>query len=102
MAIQVTGLFKSPTSNLIHESPLLKINAHLSYKGDLMVDLFVTSSDGICRDTVVYPNLNRETLTFNVNISDPYDQLINGLETFLITELQTSNSINSTSTFSRV
>lgn len=102
MAIQVTGLFKSPISQLIHESPLLKISAHLLYQGDLNVDLLITSPDGLNRDSIVYPNLDREDLTFDASISDPYDSLIRAIETFLISKLQSENSINTGSIFNIV
>jgi hypothetical protein len=102
MAIQVTGLFKNPTSQLIHESPLLKISAHLLYRGDLHVDLLVVSQNGVARDSAIYPNLDRKDLTFDASISDPYDSLILALETFLIAELQSENSINTGSIFTIV
>jgi len=101
MAIQVTGLFKNPTSQLIHESPLLKIVVALEYKGGLKVDVLITSTDGTPRDTVVYPYLNRTLLTFDPSIVDPYSSLIHALETFLIAQLQFANPINSESIFTR-
>lgn len=101
MAIQITGLFKNPTSQLIHESPLLKIVAHLSYQGNLHVDLHVVSEDGIHRDTVVFSNVDRSKLNYDISISDSYNSIIQAIETFVIPELQSANSINSKATFSR-
>ena len=101
MAIQVNGLFKNPTSNLIHESPLIQINVNLSYKGYLHIEAGVCFTEDICRDTIVFRGLDRKSLNFDSSISDPYDCMLEAIETFLISELQSSNSINQQSTFSR-
>lgn len=102
MAIQVTGLFKNPTTNLIHESPLIQINAKLTYKGSLQIEGMVCFPGEICRDTIVFRDLDRKILNSDPSIIDPYDNLIQSIETFLMLELKSSNPINSQSIFSRV
>ena len=95
MAIQVTGLFRNPTSNLIHESPSLKLIPILSFKGQLDLDVHINNF-GI--DTIVYKNIDRTSLQYDNNIMDPYDRLISALENYVIDNLKTRNT---TSTFTK-
>jgi hypothetical protein len=96
MAIQVTGLFRNPTSNLIHESPSLKLIPILSFKGQLDLDVHINNF-GI--DTIVYKNIDRTLLQYDNNIMDPYDRLISALENYVIDNLKVRNI---TSTFTKV
>jgi hypothetical protein len=96
MAIQVTGLFRNPTSNLIHESPSLKLIPILSFKGQLDLDVHINNF-GI--DTIVYKNIDRTLLQYDNNIMDPYDRLISALENYVIDNLKVRNT---TSTFTKV
>jgi hypothetical protein len=96
MAIQVTGLFRNPTSNLIHESPSLKLIPILSFKGQLDLDVHINNF-GI--DTIVYKNIDRTLLQYDNNIMDPYDRLISALENYVIDNLKMRNT---TSTFTKV
>jgi len=96
MAIQVTGLFRNPTSNLIHESPSLKLIPILSFKGQLDLDVHINNF-GI--DTIVYKNIDRTLLQYDNNIMDPYDKLISALENYVIDNLKVRNT---TSTFTKV
>lgn len=101
MAIKVTGLFQSPQSNLIYESPILGLIPHLEYPGvlNLEVRIFPTGSlsalGGIKYDNINYLNFN------NVSGSNSYDSLIYNLETYVITNLSEASFINSQSTFER-
>jgi hypothetical protein len=112
MAIQVTGLFQNPATGLIHQSPKLKLVPHLEYAGVINMDVHITgpSSATIPHSTentsvvgtVPYSNIDRSTLTFNTEITDPYNQLIDGLETMVISNLQTANPINEQAIFEKV
>jgi hypothetical protein len=97
MAIQVTGLFQNPATGLIHQSPKLKLVPHLEYAGVINMDVHIEGNG-----TVPYSNIDRSTLTFNTEITDPYNQLIDGLETMVIANLQTANPINEQAIFEKV
>lgn len=99
MAIQVTGLFKNPTSNLIHESPLMKLVPIFSFRGKLDLDLHINDF-GV--DTIVYKSIDRGLLQYDSNIIDPYDKMISALENYVIDNLKTVNSINSAATFTKI
>jgi hypothetical protein len=97
MAIQVTGLFQNPATGLIYESPKLLLVPHLEYAGVINMDVHIGGNG-----TVPYSNVDRTTLTFNTEITDPYNQLIDALETMAISNLQTANPINEQATFEKV
>ena len=99
MAIQVTGLFKNPTSNLIHESPSMKLVPIFSFRGKLDLDLHINDF-GV--DTIVYKSIDRGLLQYDSNIIDPYDKMISALENYVIDNLKTANSINSAATFTKI
>jgi len=99
MAIQVTGLFRNPTSNLIHEAPYMKLIPILSFRGKLDLDAHINNF-GL--DTIVYKDINRTLLQYDNNIMDPYDRLISALENYVIDNLKTANTINSVLTFTKV
>jgi hypothetical protein len=97
MAIQVTGLFQNPATGLIYESPKLTLVPHLEYAGVINMDVHIGGNG-----TVPYSNVDRTTLTYDLTITDPYNQLIDGLETMVIANLQTANPINEQATFEKV
>ena len=99
MAIQVTGLFKNPTSNLIHESPSMKLVPIFSFRGKLDLDVHIKDF-GV--DTIVYKSIDRGLLQYDSNIIDPYDKMISALENYVIDNLKTVNSINSAATFTKI
>ena len=99
MAIQVTGLFKNPTSNLIHESPSMKLVPIFSFRGKLDLDVHINDF-GV--DTIVYKSIDRGLLQYDSNIIDPYDKTISALENYVIDNLKTVNSINSAATFTKI
>jgi len=99
MAIQVTGLFKNPTSNLIHESPSMKLVPIFSFRGKLDLDVHIKDF-GV--DTIVYKSIDRGLLQYDSNIIDPYDKMISALENYVIDNLKTANSINSAATFTKI
>lgn len=97
MAIQVIGLFQNPTTGLIYQSPKLTLIPHLEYAGLINMDVHIGDRLG----TVPYSNINRSSLVYNTDITDPYNQLIDALENMVINDLQNSNDINKASTFSK-
>ena len=99
MAIRVTGLFKNPTSNLIHESPSMKLVPIFSFRGKLDLDVHINDF-GV--DTIVYKSIDRGLLQYDSNIIDPYDKMISALENYVIDNLKTVNSINSAATFTKI
>lgn len=96
MAIKVTGFFQNPQTGLIHQSPLLTLIPHLLYAGKISLDVKIDN-----QETIGYENVDRTTLQYNIDITDPYSQLIDALETYLISNLQNANQINSNSTFEK-
>ena len=96
MAVQVTGLFQSTATGLIYQSPLLTLVPHLAYAGAIKMDVYIADNGAIG-----YENIDRATLTYDVAITDPYNQLLDALETFVIANLQDANEINAQSTFEK-
>ena len=97
MAVQVTGLFQNPQTNLIYESPLLTMVPQLLYADGLELIINIRDNGSIC-----YRNIDKNTLTYDPSITDPYSQLIDALDTYSIEMLQNANPINRASTFSKV
>lgn len=96
MAVQVTGYFQNPQTNLIYDSPLLTMVPQLLYADGLELIINIGDNGNIC-----YRNIDKNTLTYNISITDPYSQLIDALDTYSIEMLQNANPINSASTFSK-
>ena len=96
MAIQVTGYFQNPQTNLIYDSPLLTMVPQLTYADGL--DLIINiNNDG----SISYKNIDKNSLTYDSSITDIYSQLIDALDTYTISMLQNANPINSASTFTK-
>jgi hypothetical protein len=96
MAVQVTGLFQNPQTNLIYESPLLTMVPQLLYANGLELIVNIGSNGSIC-----YRNVDKDTLTYDPLITDAYLQLIDALDNYTIGILQNANPINSASTFTK-
>lgn len=96
MAIQVTGFFQNPQSGLIYDSPLLTLIPHLTYAGGISLDVNINNNG-----CIGYQSIDRSTLTYNTSITDPYSQLIDALETYVIDNLQNSNDINKATTIKK-
>ena len=92
MAIQVTGLFINPQSDLIYDSPTLTLVPHLTNPGLVLLDVMING-----RDCIGYSNINRNILEYG-DISDPYDNLIETLKNYVIQDLQ-NVGINQNATF---
>jgi hypothetical protein len=96
MAIKVTGFFQNPQTGLIHESPLLTLTPHLQYAGQITMDVFIANNGAIR-----YQSIDKATLTYDATIVDPYTQLIDALDTYVIDNLKDANPINSASIFAK-
>ena len=57
MAIKVTGYFQNPTTGLIHQSPLLTLVPHLTYRGGMTMDVHIDNGG-----TVAYQSIDRHDL----------------------------------------
>ena len=96
MAIQVTGLFQNPSTGLIYDSPLLTLTPHLIYAGQIKMDVFIANNGAIG-----YENIDKSTLTYDPAITDPYSQLIDALETYVIDNVKDANTLNQQATFAK-
>jgi hypothetical protein len=94
MAIKVTGYFQNPTTGFIHQSPLLTLVPHLTYRGGMTMDVHIEGGG-----TVAYQSIDKNSLVYNSEITDGYSSLIDALETYVISNLQASNDVNAASTF---
>lgn len=88
MAIQVTGLFKNPKTGQLFQSPKLELVPQLTYRGVISMDVNIVSE---YTGAIPYENVDRSSLTYNLEIVDPYNQLIDALETFVIQDVSVSN-----------
>jgi hypothetical protein len=101
MAVKVTGLFQSPQSNLIYESPILGLVPHLEYPGVLNLEVrMFPSGSSMPNGGMYYANIDQTQLSYPTE-NNPYGSLIYALETYVITNLSGSSAINSQSTFER-
>lgn len=88
MAIQVTGLFKNPSTGQLFQSPRLELVPHLEYRGVIKMDVHIISD---YNGTIPFENIDKSILQYDSEITDPYTQLINALETFVIEEVSKVN-----------
>ena len=88
MAIKVTGLFQNPKSKQLFQSPKLELVPHLTYRGVIKMDVHIISE---VNGTIGYENIDRNLLQYDTQITDPYSQLIDALETFVIQDISISN-----------
>jgi hypothetical protein len=101
MAVKVTGLFQSPQSNLIYESPILGLVPHLEYPGVLNLEVRIfPSGSSMPNGGIYYASIDQTQLSYPTG-SDPYASLIYSLETHVITNLSGSSPINTQATFER-
>jgi hypothetical protein len=96
MAIQVTGLFQNPQTNLIYESPLLTMVPQLLYANQIGLVINIGTMGSIN-----YGSVDKDTLTYDPAITDAYMQLIDALDTYAIDVLKDANPINRSSIFTK-
>jgi hypothetical protein len=100
MAIQVTGSFKNGYASYV--SPQLHLIPHLTYRGIISMDVniivptYATESAGV----ITYPYIqagvipmypSTSDLQYPTTPTDPYSDLIDSLETYIITQVSGSN-----------
>jgi hypothetical protein len=95
MAIQVTGYYKLP-SELICESPSVTLIPRLEYKGAINLEVVIGNY------AILRYDIDKNTLIYKEEITDPYSKLIDALETFVINELQNSNEFNLKATYEHI
>jgi len=96
MAVKVTGFFESPQTGLLYDSPLLVLVPQLQYVNQIIMDVIVGGNGAI-----TYQSIDKATLTYDPLITDPYIQLIDALDTFVINDVKDANPTNSAATFTK-
>lgn len=100
MAIQITGSFKSGYAS--YQNPQLQLIPHLTYRGGIAMDVNITVpvevTEGEQSGSYQYYQVSaipmypqRLDLIPPQPPVDPYSDLINSLETYVITQLSGSN-----------
>ena len=92
--IQVTGLY-SKNPGVVWENPILYIEFHGLPMGLLLVDVLVKNGEGATIGAFPF-QVQKENLTFDPQISDPYNSLVNALQEKIAASLQLSNPYNAT------
>ena len=102
MAIQVTGYFKNPATQMIVDSPVLLVQFHGIPKGKLVVDInvMVPNAQGELEQMGAFPfEVTVEEINSTIRTtSNLYDGILNGIQEKLIQNLPTTNITNSTIT----
>ena len=108
MALQITGSFKNGYA--FYENPQLQLTPYLTYRGGIAMDVNITipytitsgpqsGSTGYTQVGAIPMYPKTSDLNYPEPPIDPYSDLINSLETYIITQLSGSNP---GSTFNRV
>ena len=82
--LKVSG-FQKTDNGLFSKDPIIKTTIHLNPMGRISVDLHFL--DQKTNTQVLFQSVSgvkREDLTYNTEIIDPYDSLINAVEDWLI------------------
>jgi uncharacterized lipoprotein YmbA len=102
MAIQVTGYFKNPTTQMIVDSPVLFIQFHGLPKDKLVVDvnIMLRNEQEELEQVGAFPfNLTVEEVSdITKTTSNFYAEILNRIQEKLVTYLPTTNITNSTVT----
>ena len=96
MAVQVTGFYQNPQTNLIYESPLLTMVPQLLYMNQIGLVINISNLG-----SVNFGGVDKDALTYDSSITDAYAQLINALDDYAINMLRDSSNINKASTFTK-
>ena len=99
MAIQVTGYFKNPASQIIVDSPVLLVQFHGIPKGKLVVDvnIMILNENEELEQVGAFPfNVTVEDLNSTTKTtSDFYTELLLSIQAKLLDYLPTTNTVNS-------
>lgn len=99
MAIQVTGLFQHPQTNQLFENPSLELIPHLIYAGILSMDVNISSTTG--GGCIGYQNIDRNLLTYDETLEDPYTKLLVALQDYVVTDVQNYGTFNPQCTYDK-
>jgi len=104
MAIQVTGFFPNPNNDSYVKDAVITLNVkqvpmgRLDVECNLKVEKEVTTpSTNVVTTQLVsvsqftVNNIDRSLLTFNDDITDPYEKLLDGVQTYLISKFEEEN-----------
>jgi hypothetical protein len=99
MAIQVTGYFKNPATQMIVESPVLFVQFYGIPKGKLAVDvnIMLLNEQEELEQVGVFPfNVSVEDISSTTKTtSNFYDEILHSIQEKLLEYLPTSNTTNS-------
>lgn len=88
--IRVQGFFRNPVSGVYVKDPVLLIDFHGAARGALVSDV------NVCEDKEesyvqcgAFPfTKEREVMTYNSAIADPYDQILDAIQKAVIDEIK--------------
>ena len=87
--IQVTGLFNPPNRQTFYDSPTLVVTFH-GDAGKLVCDVAVMVN-GMMETSFPIFDIKRENLTYDSNIADTYDRLLNAILNYITGQLASPN-----------
>jgi hypothetical protein len=103
MAIQVTGFFPNPSNDTYIKDAVIKLNIKQIPMGRLDVECqlcvlkeinnpsSVTSNQLMNVSVFSVNDIDRAELSFDVSLTDPYEQLLSSVQDFLIEKFTTEN-----------
>jgi hypothetical protein len=103
MAIQVTGFFPNPNNDSYIKDAVIALNVQqipmgrLDIQCQLCVEKEVTNPSNVTSLQLVtvsqftVNNIDRAELSFDVSLTDPYEQLLSSVQDFLIEKFTTEN-----------
>lgn len=112
MAIQVTGFFPNPSNDSYVKDAVITLNVKQVPMGKLSVDCNlcvekevtnpgnVTSLQLVPSAIFTINNIDRSELSFDVSLTDPYEQLLASVQDLLIDRFSTENPDLSFSVYS--
>ena len=111
MAIQVTGFFPNPNNDSYVKDAVITLNVKqvpmgkLNVECQLCVEKEVTNPGNVVSmqlmqvSSFTINDIDRTGLTFNSDLTDPYEQLLDGVQTYLISKFEEENPDVTLSTY---
>jgi hypothetical protein len=103
MAIQVTGFFPNPNNDSYVKDAVITLNVkqvpmgRLDVECQLCVEKEITNPGNITSNQLMnvsvfsVNDIDRAELSFDVSLTDPYEQLLSSVQDFLIEKFTTEN-----------
>lgn len=103
MAIQVTGFFPNPNNDSYVKDAVITLNVKqvpmgkLNVECQLCVEKEITDPGNVVSmqlmpvSTFTINDIDRTGLTFDGSLTDPYEQLLDGVQTYLISKFEEEN-----------